>query len=186
MSVTYLDTLVDIAAAGDEGLLYSSVTRAMKRHVLSMAADGLVAAFLPSGETVSFDTDGAVVCLTASGADMYTVWAEAGIVVDREAALEHGPSAPAARKQRKAKRQAKSVSKPAAPQEAKPRTVPTALESVSPMVPAGHTARRVPGNQHGDQLLCTPLSTDERFAALEAAMERKFSALLAAMEATSA
>lgn len=180
MTVSYLDTMAEIVAAGEAGLPYGKFTRAMRRHALSMAADGIIAAYLPSGETVSFDTEGCVVCLTADGMSTVDMYAEAGLVQPREALLEHGPTGPKAkpaRRRRKATRTAKKVTS---------RTVPTALGSVSsPVVPKGQKAvKRVPGGSV-DTLVTVPVTTDDRVAALEAAMERKFSALLASIEAMS-
>lgn len=180
MTVSYLDTLAEIAACGEEGLLYSKVTRAMKRHVMSLQADKIVAGYLPSGEQASLDTEGVVVCLTVEGLSTFEMYVEAGLVQSREALEEHGPTVKAPRK-RRSSRKPKAVAKTV-----KPSTVPTPLESleVSPVTPKGHKVeRRIPGNQHGDQVVYSEISPEERMAALEEQMNRKFSALLAAIEA---
>lgn len=130
MSVSYLDTLALVVASGTDGLSYSGITKAMRVHVRSMVSEGICAGFV-GDDVVTLDTDGAVVCLTTHGEAYASMFTEAGLIAPDQA-------------KPKRKRQPKATST---------RTVPSAIESVtSPVLPKGTTARRVPGNQHGETL----------------------------------
>lgn len=142
MSMTYLDTFGVVIGSGTDGVAYATLTRAMKVHVRSLHTEGVVAAFV-GDETVSLDESGAVICLTLQGESYADLLAEAGVIQPREALLEQGAPKPKRRKTRRRKTTTTS----------KRRTVPTPSESIeSPVLPKGARARRVPGNQHGEQL----------------------------------
>ena len=112
MSVSYLDTLVVVDAAGSEGLVYGKISRAMKVHVRSLVAEGIAGSYSPAGEWVSLDTEGCVVCITVQGASYVDMLTEAGVLAAKVA-----KKAP--------------VRKPKAPVQ----VVPEALESVAPVTP---------------------------------------------------
>lgn len=169
MSMTYLDTFGVVIASGTDGVAYATLTRAMKVHVRSLHTEGVVAAFV-GDETVGLDAPGAVICLTLQGQDYADLLAESGLMQPRETLQEQGPSKP---KRRKSSRRRKTTTTR--------RTVPTPSESVeSPVLPKGATARRVPGNQHGDQLKVDPVV--DTAAEIED-LKRKVSALMAALTA---
>lgn len=168
MSMTYLDTFGVVIGSGTDGVAYATLTRAMKVHVRSLHTEGVVAAFV-GDETVGLDAPGAVICLTADGAAYADLLAEGGLLQPRETLQEQGPSKPKRTKTRRRKTTTKR------------RTVPTPSESVeSPVLPKGATARRVPGNQHGDQLKVDPVVDTN--AEIED-LKRKVSALMAALTA---
>jgi hypothetical protein len=169
MSMSYLDTLNVVDSTGEAGLAYAKITKAMRVHVRSLVNDGIVAVYAKgTEESTTLDDPKALVYVTESGASYVDELRSAGLLSEVPAKPVR---APRARRARRTTRQAK------------PRTVvPTALESVSsPVLPEGTVAVRVQGNQHGDQLVVvpTPSSDSDRMDALE----RKMSALLAAMNA---
>lgn len=141
MSMTYLDTFGVVIGSGTDGVAYATLTRAMKVHVRSLHTEGVVAAFV-GDEAVSLDESGAVICLTLQGEVYADLLASGGLLQPRETLQEQGPSKP---KRRKPARRRKTTNRR--------RTVPTPSESIeSPVLPKGARARRVPGNQHGEQL----------------------------------
>ena len=170
MSMTYLDTFAAVISSGEQGVAYATMTRAMKVHVRSLHTEGVVAAFV-GDETVGLDGEGAVICLTADGQAYADCLAEGGLIQPRETLQEQGPSKP---KRRKTTRRRKSTV-------SRRRTVPTPSESVeSPVLPKGASARRVPGNQHGDQLKVDQVV--DQAAEIED-LKRKVSALMAVLTA---
>lgn len=163
MSMTYLETLAAVEAAGSAGLAYAKITRAMKVHVRSLVNDGVVGVYTKGTEEgCSLDDPQAVICTTESGSSYVSELVNAGLIA--EAALVAKPKTPRTRTTAPSKTEA---------------VVPTALESVvSPVIPDGSSAVRVQGNHLGDQLLVsTPSSEEDRIEALE----RKLSALMAAV-----
>lgn len=139
MTVSYLDTLATVAAANAEGVAYDSLTRAMRVHVRSLVAEGHVAGFV-GDEAVTLDTKGVVICLTEGGVAYVAMFTEAGLMQPREALVEHA----ATKRKPKAARRGKGKATAA--------VVPSPTESVvSPVLPKGTTARRVPGGSQ-DQL----------------------------------
>lgn len=167
MSMSYLDTLNVVGSTGEVGLAYAKITKAMRVHVRSLVNDGIVAVYKKgTDESTSLDDPLALVYVTETGGSYVQELRSAGLLSEVPAKPVR---APRARRTRRTTRQAS------------PRTVPTALQSVeSPVIPEGSTAVRVPGNQHGDQLVVsTPSSHEDRMAVLE----RKVSALLAALSA---
>jgi hypothetical protein len=166
MSMTYLDTFAAVIGSGTDGVAYATMTRAMKVHVRSLHTEGHVAAFIEDDQ-VSLADDGAVICLTAEGQAYADLLAEGGLLQPREVLQEQPVSKP---------KRKKTVSK-----RKNTKRVPTPSESVeSPVLPEGTTARRVQGNQHGDQLIVDPVI--DRDAEIED-LKRKVSALMSVITA---
>ena len=168
MTVSYLDTVAAIEAAEVRGgLTYGEITRAKRIHVRSLVAEGLVAAYTgDDGVTELYDPEG-VIWFTESGGSYVAMLREAGVL--GEPLPESKPKAKRTKTRRRKTTKVKTT-----------KTVPTPAESVeSPVLPKGVTARRVPGNHIGDQLLVTSVTEDDRVAALE----RKVSALMAVLSA---
>jgi len=169
MTVSYFDTVAAVQEA--EGLAWSGMTRAMRVHVRSLQAEGLVASWAGDDVTTINDPEG-VVWFTEQGAAYVDMLTEAGILAapeGAEEAPEEAVEAPAQEDPKPRKRTKKTTRKG---------TVPSPEESLveSPVLPEGQKARRVLGNQHGDQLI--PVDTEQDRVA---ALERKVSALMAAL-----
>ena len=164
MTVSYLDTLASVEAASTDGLSYDSLTRAMKVHVRSLMTEGHVAAFI-GDDQVALSEPGAVICLTADGVAYTELLRSSGLLAEE---IAESPKP----KRRKTRRRKTTTAK---------KTVPTPSESVtSPVLPKGEKARRVPGNQHGDQLwIPTPKELDANKKIED--LERKVSALMAVL-----
>jgi hypothetical protein len=177
MSMTYLDTLGVIVAAGTDGVAYATMTRAMKVHTRSLHTEGVVASY-SGDEAASLDTEGAVICLTESGYATVELYAEAGLLQPFEVLLEQGSAKPKPKpkpKRRTTARRRKTT------RVTTRKTVPTPTESVepeptNPIKPEG-AIRRVPGGQI-DHWQKAPVQ-DDRLESLE----RKVSALMAALSA---
>ena len=176
MSVSYLDVVHSILAT--EGLTYGQLTKAMKVHVRSLLADGYVGNITADGDWVALDNPEGVVWFTKDGIGYADALIGSGLLVDPrvtadepEAPVESAPVQEAPKAPRKGRRRGGRVTVR--------QTVPTPAESVqTPVVaPEVTVERRVPGNQHGDQLLLSTVSEDDRVAALE----RKVSALMAVL-----
>lgn len=121
---TYLDTVVDIHAAGADGLAYASLTRAQRVHVRSLKSDRYVAAFI-GDEEVTLDTEGAVVCITTDGSTYVETLAASGLVMLPEAAPE--PVAKPTKTVSKRKSSRRTTRKPKAV------TVPANPDTVTPV-----------------------------------------------------
>ena len=169
MTVSYLDTVAAIEAAEARGgLTYGEITRAMRVHVRSLAAEGHVAAYLGDDEGTELNNPSGVIWFTETGGNYVSMLREAGVL--GEPLPERKPRA----KRTKTRRRKTTVTK-------KTTTVPTPAESVEPTNPLkpSNAVRRVAGNTV-DQWQKTPVvSEDDRFEALE----RKVSALMAALVA---
>lgn len=169
MTVSYLDTLGVIVAAGTEGVAYATLSRAMKVHTRSLHTEGVVAAYV-GDEASSLDGEGAVICLTDSGYTTVLMYSEAGLLQPYETLIEQGSPKPRARKTRRKTTSRKSTS----------RKVPSPSESVEPTNPLKpeNAIRRVAGNTVDQWQKATPSQSDaERIESLE----RKVSALVAAL-----
>jgi hypothetical protein len=174
MTVSYLDTVAAVEAASTQGLAYAKLTRAMKVHVRSLVTEGHAAAFI-GDEEVALNEPKAHVCITDKGVAYVELLQSSGLIVS--------DPAPAPKRKRSSRKQPKAApAKTAKPKRRNnpvtvSKRVPTPVESVtSPVLPEGETARRVPGNQHGDQL-----KVDQKVdqAAQIEDLERKVSALMA-------
>jgi hypothetical protein len=170
-TTTYLDVLANIAASGADGIRYATLARSAKRHVTSLAADGFVFSYLPSGEFTTFDHPEAMACLTEDGGVYVELMQEGGLIaadvysqpVSRLPKANKSKRGKVAAATRKVRQEAAAPVVEAEPVSARkpkaPKTVPTATESVvvSPVLPSGEAAgRRVPGNAKGDQIVATP------------------------------
>ena len=175
MTVSYLDTVAAIEAASTQGLAYAKLTRAMKVHVRSLVTEGHAAAFI-GDEEVALNEPKAQVCITDQGVAYVELLQSSGLIVSdpapapkRKRSTRKQPKAAPAKTTRKPKRRNNPVTVS--------KRVPTPSESVtSPVLPEGETARRIPGNQHGDQLK-VDRKVDQ--AAQIEDLERKVSALMA-------
>ena len=166
MTVSYLDTVAAIEAAEARGgLTYGEITRAMRVHVRSLAAEGHVAAYTGDDEGTELNNPEGVIWFTETGGNYVAMLREAGVL--GEPLPERKPKA-----KRTKTRRRKTTKKT---------TVPTPTESIeTPVLPKGSKARRIPGNQHGDTLHTVTEVTD---ADRVEALERKVSALMAALTA---
>ena len=138
MTVSYLDTVAAIEAAEARGgLTYGEITRAMRVHVRSLAAEGHVAAYTGDDEGTELNNPEGVIWFTETGGNYVAMLREAGVL--GEPLPERKPRAKRTKTRRRKTTKAK--------------TVPTPTESiVTPVLPKGSKARRVPGNHLGDQL----------------------------------
>lgn len=165
MTVSYLET---IALIGEQnGLAYSKVSRAMKTHLRSLLAEGLVCAVASDDVTVvTLDDPEAVVWFTDSGLAYSEMLMSAGVI--SQPVAETVTSKP------------KRSRKPRKPKAKSPALVPTPSESVeptNPLKPEGAT-RRVAGNTVDQWQKETPTVNEaERIESLE----RKVSALMAVL-----
>ena len=177
MTVSYLDTVASLEAASTQGLAYAKLTRAMKVHVRSLVTEGHAAAFI-GDEEVALNEPKAQVCITDKGVAYVELLQSSGLIVEepvvapkRKRSTRKQPKAAPAKTARKPKRRNNPVSVS--------KRVPTPSESVtSPVLPEGEKARRIPGNQHGDQL-----KVDQKVdqASQIEDLERKVSALMAVL-----
>ena len=175
MTVSYLDTVAAVEAASTQGLAYAKLTRAMKVHVRSLVTEGHVAAFI-GDEEVSLNEPKAHVCITDQGVAYVELLQSSGLIV--------ADPAPAPKRKRSSRKQPKAApAKTAKPKRRNnpvtvSKRVPTPVESVtSPVLPEGETARRLPGNQHGDTLHTDQPKVDQAQQIED--LERKVSALMA-------
>lgn len=151
MSMSYLDTLVVVDEAGSEGLVYGKISRAMKVHVRSLVAEEIAGSYSSTGDWVSLDTEGCVVCITVQGESYVDMLTKAGVLAPK------APKAPKA-----------PVRKPKAPVQ----VVPEALESVAPPVSTKSKRAQAPvvitsvTNRLAD-LQAAALKSDEAIARLE-------------------
>jgi len=182
MTVSYFDTVAAVQEA--EGLAWADMTRAMRVHVRSLQAEGLVASFAGEDVTTINDPEG-VVWFTEQGAAYVDMLTEAGLIAAPEGAESAAEAAEQEAEQEaaqvpteKPRKRTKKSRKRGGKVTTRKGTVPSPEESLveSPVLPEGQKARRVPGNQHGDQLI--PVDTEQDRVA---ALERKVSALMAAL-----
>lgn len=138
---TYLETVVDIAASGTDGMAYAMLTRSQRVHVRSLKSDRYVAAFIGDDE-VTLDTEGAVVCITTTGSTYVEVLVSAGLVMMPEEA----PVAPektvskrkSSSKRTRTARQPKAPQGPANPDTVTPvKTVPVSQTIAAKTTPKG-------------------------------------------------
>ena len=102
-TVTYLDILGNVAASGEAGIRYATLSRAAKRHVMSLVADGIVAAFLPSGENSRLDDPQAVVTVTAGAGEAYVALLQEGGLLAENIYEQKVERLPKANKKRRGK-----------------------------------------------------------------------------------
>lgn len=150
MSETYLDTLADVVGAGIDGLPYGKLTRAQRVHVRSLKSDEILAAFV-GDDSVTLDTEGAVICLTVKGEAYVDALRVGGLLP--EAVVEVAEEAPVS----KPKRKRQTARKPKAAPESvtKPRDV---------WVPGGSQDTRKVKVSTIDERIATVL--EDRFADL--------------------